>query len=63
MKVIVNFANLWVAVVMLLLGLSVLTRHRIASYVVGGFIAVVGALSILAALHILVLQGGPIEIG
>lgn len=63
MKVIVNFANLWVAVVMLLLGLSVLTRHRIASYVVGGFIAVVGALSILAALHILALQGGPIEIG
>ena len=63
MKVVINFANILVAIVLLVLGLSVLTRHRIASYVVGGFLAVLAALSILAALNILVVQGGPIQIG
>jgi len=51
------------AAVLLLLGLSVFTRHRIASYVVGGFIMVLAALSILAFLKILNVQGGPITIG
>jgi len=37
--------------------------HRIASYVVGGFIMVLAALSILAFLKILNVQGGPINIG
>jgi len=41
----------------------VFTRHRIASYVVGGFIMVLAALSILAFLKILNVQGGPINIG
>ena len=63
MKVIVNFANILVAIILLLLGLSVLNRHRIASYVVGGFIMVLAALSILAFLKILNVQGGPITIG
>jgi len=51
------------AIILLLLGLSVFTRHRIASYVVGGFIMVLAALSILAFLKILNVQGGPINIG
>jgi hypothetical protein len=63
MKVIVNFTNILVAIILLLLGLSVFTRHRIASYVVGGFIMVLAALSILAFLKILNVQGGPITIG
>lgn len=63
MKVVVNFANILVAVVMILLGLAVFTRHRVASYVVGGFLIVLAALSILAFLRILNVQGGPIIIG
>jgi hypothetical protein len=43
--------------------LSVFTRHRIASYVVGGFIMVLAALSILAFLKILNVSTGPINIG
>jgi hypothetical protein len=63
MKVIVNFANILVAIILLLLGLAVFTRHRIASAVVGGFLVVLAALSILAFLKILNVQGGPITIG
>jgi hypothetical protein len=63
MKVIVNFANILVAVIMIVLGLAIFTRHRIASYVVGGFLMVLAALSILAFLRILQVQGGPIVIG
>jgi hypothetical protein len=63
MRVSVNFANILVAIVLLLLGLSVFTRHRLASYVVGGFLMVLAALSILAFLHILSVQSGPINIG
>lgn len=63
MKVIVNFANILVAIILLLLGLAVLTRHRMASYVVGGFLVVLAALSILAFLKILNVQSGPITIG
>ncbi len=63
MKVIVNFANILVAVIMIVLGLAVFTRHRLASYVVGGFLMVLAALSILAFLRILQVQGGPIVIG
>lgn len=63
MKVIVNFANILVAIIMILLGLAVFTRHRMASYVVGGFLMVLAALSILAFLKILNVQGGPIIIG
>jgi len=63
MKVIVNFSNILVAIILLLVGLAVLTRHRIASYVVGGFIAVLAVLSILAAFHILTVSSGPITIG
>lgn len=63
MKVIVNFSNILVAIILLLLGLSVFTRHRIASYVVGGFICVLAVLSILAYLKILAVSGGPITIG
>jgi hypothetical protein len=63
MKVIVNFANILVAVIMIVLGLAIFTRHRIASYVVGGFLMVLAALSILAFLRILQVQGGPIIIG
>jgi hypothetical protein len=63
MKVIVNFANILVAIILLLLGLAVFTRHRIASYLVGGFLMVLAALSILAFLKILNVQGGPITIG
>jgi hypothetical protein len=63
MKVIVNFANILVAVIMIVLGLAIFTRHRLASYVVGGFLMVLAALSILAFLRILQVQGGPIVIG
>lgn len=63
MKVIVNFANILVAVIMIVLGLAIFTRHRIASYVVGGFLMVLAALSILAFLRIIQVQGGPIVIG
>lgn len=63
MRVVVNFANILVAIVLLLLGLAVFTRHRLASYIVGGFLVVLAALSILAFLHILNVQGGPINIG
>ena len=47
MKAIVNFSNILVAIILLLLGLAVFTRHRIASYVVGGFIMVLAALSVI----------------
>ena len=63
MEVKINFANILVAIILLLLGLAVFTRHRIASYVVGGFLMVLAALSILAFLHILAVSGGPIIIG
>lgn len=63
MLVTINFANILVAIIMILLGLAVFTRHRVASYVVGGFLMVLAALSILAFLHILAVQGGPIKIG
>lgn len=63
MRVEINFANILVAIIMILLGLAVFTRHRIASYVVGGFLMVLAALSILAFLKILVVQGQPIIIG
>jgi hypothetical protein len=63
MKVIVNFANVLVAIVLLLLGLAVFTRHRVASYVVGGFLMVLAALSILAFLKIINVSGGPFTIG
>jgi hypothetical protein len=63
LKVDINFANILVAIILLLLGLAVFTRHRIASYVVGGFIMVLAALSILAFLKILSVSGGPITIG
>jgi hypothetical protein len=59
----INFANILVAIVMIMLGLAVFTRHRIASYVVGGFLMILAALSILAFLHILSVQSGPIRIG
>jgi hypothetical protein len=63
MKVIVNFANILVAIILLLVGLAVFTRHQVASLVVGGFLVVLAALSILAFLHILTVSGGPIIIG
>jgi hypothetical protein len=63
MRVNVNFANILVAIVLLLLGFAVFTRHRIASYLVGGFLVVLAALSILAFLHILSVQSGTINIG
>ncbi len=63
MRVIVNFANILVAIVLLILGLAVFTRYRIASYLVGGFIMVLAALSILAFLKILQVSGGQITIG
>jgi hypothetical protein len=59
----INFANILVAVVLLLLGFAVFTRHRVASYIVGGFLVVLAALSILAFLHIFAVSGGPIKIG
>jgi hypothetical protein len=63
MEVKINFANILVAIVLLLLGFAVFTRHRIASYVVGGFLVVLAALSILSFLKILNVQSGPINIG
>ena len=45
MKVDINFANILVAIILLLLGAAVFTRHRIASYVVGGFLVVLAALA------------------
>ncbi len=63
MKVIVNFANILVAIVLLILGLAVFTRYRLASYLVGGFLMVLAALSILAFLKILSVTGGQITIG
>ncbi len=63
MKVIVNFANILVAIVLLILGLAVFTRYRLASYLVGGFLMVLAALSILAFLKILTVTGGQITIG
>lgn len=63
MQVKINFANILVAIVLLLLGFAVFTRHRVASYVVGGFLVVLAALSILAFLKILNVQSGPINIG
>jgi uncharacterized membrane protein YkgB len=53
MQVIVNFSNLLVAIILLILGLLVFTRHRIASYLVGGFLVVLAALSVLSYLGIL----------
>ncbi len=63
MKVIVNFANILVAIVLLILGLAVFTRYRLASYLVGGFLMVLAALSILAFFKILTVTGGQITIG
>jgi len=59
----INFANILVAIILLLLGFAVFTRHRIASLVVGGFLVVLAALSILAFLHIFAVQASPIKIG
>jgi hypothetical protein len=59
----INFANILVAIILLLLGLAVFTRHRIASYVVGGFLAALAAVSILAFLKIINFSSGPIVIG
>jgi hypothetical protein len=63
MKAVVNFSNILVAIILLLVGLAVFTRHRIASYVVGGFIMVLAAISILSFLKILNVSSGPINIG
>jgi hypothetical protein len=63
LEVKVNFANILVAIILLLVGLAVFTRHRIASYVVGGFLTVLAAISILAFLKILNVSTGPINIG
>jgi uncharacterized membrane protein YdcZ (DUF606 family) len=63
MKAVVNFSNILVAIILLLVGLAVFTRHRIASYVVGGFIMVLAAVSILSFLKILNVSSGPINIG
>ncbi|TMD22706.1 MAG: hypothetical protein E6I99_09335 [Chloroflexi bacterium] len=63
MLVQINFANILVAIILLLLGFAVFTRHRIASLVVGGFLVVLAALSILAFLHIFAVQASPIKIG
>ena len=63
MKAVVDFSNILVAIILLLVGLAVFTRHRIASYVVGGFIMVLAAISILSFLKILNVSSGPINIG
>jgi len=63
LKVDINFANILVAIVLLLLGLAVFTRHRLASYIVGGFLTVLAAISILAFLKIINFSSGPITIG
>jgi len=59
----INFANILVAIILLLLGFAVFTRHRIASLVVGGFLVVLAALSILAFLHIFAVQVSSIKLG
>jgi hypothetical protein len=63
LEVKINFANVLVAIILLLLGLAVFTRHRIASYVVGGFLSLLAAISILAFLKIINFSSGPIIIG
>jgi hypothetical protein len=63
LKADINFSNILVAIILLLLGLAVFTRHRVASYVVGGFLMVLAAISILAFLKILNVTTGPINIG
>jgi hypothetical protein len=63
MHVVINFANLLVAALLLVFGVLVLTRHRIGSYVVGGILTVLAALSLLAGLGILKVQTGTINIG
>jgi uncharacterized membrane protein YkgB len=64
MQVIVNFSNLLVAIILLILGLLVFTRHRLASYLVGGFLVVLAALSVLSFLGILKTAApGSIHIG
>jgi hypothetical protein len=63
MHVVINFANLGVAVVLLILGLLVFTRHRIATYIVGGILTGLAALSLVAGLGILKVQTGTINIG
>jgi hypothetical protein len=63
LKADINFSNILVAIILLLLGLAVFTRHRIASYVVGGFLMVLAAISILSFLKILNVTTGPINIG
>jgi hypothetical protein len=63
LKADINFSNILVAIILLLLGLAVFTRHRIASYVVGGFLMVLAAISILSFLKILNVSSGPINIG
>lgn len=63
MHVVVNFANVLVAIILLVFGLLVFTRHRIGSYVVGGILTALAALSLLAALGILKGQTGTINIG
>ena len=63
MRVIVNFSNILVAIVLLILGLAVFTRNRIAGFIVGGFLMVLAALSIAAFLKILTVSGGQITIG
>ena len=62
MQVVVNFSNLLVAIILLVLGLLVFTRHRIASYIVGGFLAILALLSLLAYLGILKPTSGHITI-
>jgi hypothetical protein len=62
MLVHINFSNLLTALIFLVLGVSVFTRHRIASYVVGGFLAALALLSILSFAGILSVQGVPREI-
>lgn len=63
MQVTVNFSNLIVAIILLVLGLLVFTRHRTASYLVGGFLTILAALSVLAYLGILKPTTGAIHIG
>lgn len=63
MRVVVNFSNILVAIVLLILGIAVVTRNRIAGYLVGGFLIVLAALSIAAFLKILTVTGGQITIG
>jgi hypothetical protein len=63
MEVTVNFSSLLVAIIFLVVGLAVFTRHRIASYVVGGFLAALALLSLLSYLGILKTSAGSIKIG